>query len=102
MYNPNTFEFQKYSFGPGQKRVHSRVSGLHILSMLGDLVSYGGEEGVICHEDPLIMRCVAFHSYVPVQGTPVVLQVGYEPDATMRDEVVRRICNYLGRPTGSC
>lgn len=63
--------------------------------MRGDLVAYNGERGIICHEDPPIMRCVDFHCYVPVLGPLTVLQAGHEPTASIREEVVQRIRAYL-------
>lgn len=61
----------------------------------GDLVMYNGERGVVCCTDPLVMRCVDVHAYVPLRSAAVVLEQGYDPGCTLRDEVRERIRAYL-------
>ena len=63
---------------------------------LGDRVLYGGEEGIITSIDPIIMRNISFHSYVPIIGDGFSTIVEREqPEATMRKEVIDRIKKYL-------
>lgn len=65
--------------------------------MLGDLVEYRGETGVICCLDPMIMRCTHFHSYVPLTDTPKVIVKSYDESVTIRQEVVDRIREYMAK-----
>lgn len=66
---------------------------------LGDLVEYGGERGVVCCTDPLIMRCTQVHAYVPIVQRLFLVEVtpGFEDAAacTIRPEIVHRIRTYL-------
>ena len=65
--------------------------------MIGDLVSYRGEEGVICAVDPLVMRVCHFHSYVAIRGKYTTITPGYDLSACMRSEVHDRIRLYFAQ-----
>lgn len=60
----------------------------------GDLVeSLGGERGIICNTDPLVMRTTEFTSYVPLEAARLVERgVG---DACIPEDVLARIRRYL-------
>ena len=63
----------------------------------GDLVEYRGERGIICAEDPLVMRTTAFHSYVAIvdrRDAHVVEHAHDTEDCTIREEVLERIKRY--------
>ena len=65
--------------------------------MIGDLVLYNGEEGVICAVDPLVMRVCQFHSYVAIRGEYTTITPGYDLSACMRPEVHDRIRLYFSQ-----
>ena len=63
---------------------------------LGDRVMQHGEEGVVVHVEPPIMRVCAFHSYVPLrEGLFTRLGTSDAPGALPSDAVVARIRAYL-------
>lgn len=63
----------------------------------GDLVRYFDEEGVICHDEPLIMKTLHFHSYVPIQDIKmcVLITKYFETDCSIKESIVERIKKYL-------
>ena len=63
----------------------------------GDLVNYFNEKGIICYDNPLIMKTVDFHSYVPIQNEEkcILITKHFEIGCTIREAVVDRIKRYL-------
>ena len=71
----------------------------------GDLVEQGGERGVICCLDPLVMVPVDFHCYVPVRGDAYTVREKGHPVRPAPAPVLDRIRRYVERewppqPTG--
>ena len=73
--------------------------------VVGDLVEINGERGVVCATEPLVMKSLLFHSFVPiVRGDVRIIERSFEPQCTIREAVLQRIRDYLDahvRPTGS-
>ena len=73
--------------------------------LVGDLVESNGERGVVCATEPLVMKSLMIHSFVPiVRGDVQVIEQGFDPQCTIREAVLQRIRDYLDahvRPTGS-
>ena len=75
---------------------------------VGDRIRYGGEEGILCHQRPCVMRSVAFRSYVPVLGPFETVRPADEEGASavepVPEDVMGRIRVYLSTvastPTG--
>lgn len=73
---------------------------------VGDRVLYHTEEAVVCYEDPLIARTLAFHSYVWLRDLTniKVIEEQHFPGESIRQEVVERIRRYIDQvsetPTG--
>lgn len=70
---------------------------------LGSHIVWRGDEGVVVHLDPLIMRTAPVRTYVPVVGDDYEVLGEVEGDHSVPSEVVSRIRRYLAReatPTG--
>ena len=67
----------------------------------GDLVEYFDERGVICHDDPFIMKTLDFHSYVPIQNIEMcfLISKSFEIDCSIKKSIVERIKKYLKEKT---
>lgn len=76
------------------------------MATVGDLIYYRGDRGIICACEPLVMKTIHFHSYVPILGSYELLQRLHDPSTTIRAEVLERIKKYIAnmpnmeRPTG--
>lgn len=60
------------------------------------------EQGIICHTDPLIMKCVDFHSYVPIMNRHVELIKKHYNDPSechIKNSLITRIRDYLKSET---
>lgn len=58
-----------------------------------------GERGVVVCENPLIMRCIAAHCYVPILGSYELIEAEFDTTASIRAELVERIRRYLTKPS---
>ena len=77
------------------------------MSAVGDLIIHQGEKGIVCHENPHIMKTIEFHSYVPITESFEILQKHYEKSVYIKPELIERITKYLEKnnittvPTGT-
>ena len=81
-------EFRKYS---------KKYLAANKMPDIGDLVDYDNERGVICSVEPLIMKTVAFRSYVPITREFTLVTKSYDTSCCIRNEVKERIITYLHR-----
>ena len=63
--------------------------------MIGDLIEYQYEQGVLCHQDPYIMKTIHFNSYVPITESFKTITKKYEDSVYIKPEIVQRITDYL-------
>ena len=63
----------------------------------GDVIEYGGELGVVVCTTPPVMRCTAFHSYVPLVRPSDVVDTGRRDTSNVNlpAAVRRRIVAHL-------